>query len=498
MLANGCFVSDASHRYDDPEQADHLAGLQEQGPDADRRQLLAGRERRRDQRRDDRRALRDRRQQRRHARHRAVLDRRRRAGAGDQAQSSTRAARLREWTLYEAMRCAPDQPALHATSRSPREALRARARQRALRAQRRQPPGLARGRRARTPRRAGRCATSTCPRWRAYLEHTGGARDAAPIPTTSTPRRLRMRAAAPTNTREQLDEVPLHLVVGVRLGDLAVTDARAAAPEHRRRRLDLPVRAEPAARAARRGPRRRDDDAARAGRGRRCSELLDDPRRDRARGARRRRPPRRRWPSSSRASRRGVRLRRALRRARWPEALARACGVAGCRRNRNRVERGRSGGDFQAEPGRAVGVGELLGERADAVGGGQRGELDRREHAERVAVGVEEAASGVAGDAGGRGVELLAPAAPFFLIAEAHAGLRAERADAQAQDRVAVAEDPFALRETRRAPAPLGPPQNGTVGLTLATCDGSDLDQSQVVIRARVRVFLLGFLHRDP
>ena len=52
-----------------------------QGADPDRRQLLAGRERSRHQRRDDRRALRDRRQQRRHARHRAVLDRRRRARA---------------------------------------------------------------------------------------------------------------------------------------------------------------------------------------------------------------------------------------------------------------------------------------------------------------------------------------------------------------------------------------------------------------------------------
>ena len=33
MLANGCFVSDANHRFDDPEQADHLAGVRDaRGP----------------------------------------------------------------------------------------------------------------------------------------------------------------------------------------------------------------------------------------------------------------------------------------------------------------------------------------------------------------------------------------------------------------------------------------------------------------------------------
>ena len=82
MLANGCFVTDANHRFDDPDTPDHLAGLREQGPDEDRRQRLARRQRRRHQRRDDRRALRDRRQQRRHAGHPAVLDRCGRAGQG--------------------------------------------------------------------------------------------------------------------------------------------------------------------------------------------------------------------------------------------------------------------------------------------------------------------------------------------------------------------------------------------------------------------------------
>ncbi len=48
MLANGCFVSDASHRYEDPDAPGSLAGLREQGPHANRRELLAGRERCRD------------------------------------------------------------------------------------------------------------------------------------------------------------------------------------------------------------------------------------------------------------------------------------------------------------------------------------------------------------------------------------------------------------------------------------------------------------------
>ena len=81
MLANGCFVTDANHRFDDPDRpVPGRASLE--GTDADRRQRLARRERRRHERRDDRRALRDRRQQRRDAGHPAVLDRGRRAGEG--------------------------------------------------------------------------------------------------------------------------------------------------------------------------------------------------------------------------------------------------------------------------------------------------------------------------------------------------------------------------------------------------------------------------------
>ena len=41
MLANGCFVTDGNHRFDDPRHADHLAGLHVEGADAHRRQHLA-------------------------------------------------------------------------------------------------------------------------------------------------------------------------------------------------------------------------------------------------------------------------------------------------------------------------------------------------------------------------------------------------------------------------------------------------------------------------
>ena len=81
MLANGCFVSDASHRYDDPDQAGPVAGLHLEGPHANWRQLLAGCARGGYEWRHRRRALRDRRGQRRHARHSAFLDRRRCPGA---------------------------------------------------------------------------------------------------------------------------------------------------------------------------------------------------------------------------------------------------------------------------------------------------------------------------------------------------------------------------------------------------------------------------------
>ena len=41
MLANGCFVTDANHRFDDPDKPVPVAGLHVEGPDAARRQRLA-------------------------------------------------------------------------------------------------------------------------------------------------------------------------------------------------------------------------------------------------------------------------------------------------------------------------------------------------------------------------------------------------------------------------------------------------------------------------
>src|SRR5690348_4804144 len=59
------------------------------------------------------------------------------------------------------------------------------------------------------------------PHWRAYMELTGGARMLAE-PESHEPRRTRMVQRA-NEYAEQLAEVPVHIVVGVRLEDLAVT-----------------------------------------------------------------------------------------------------------------------------------------------------------------------------------------------------------------------------------------------------------------------------------
>ncbi len=61
------------------------------------------------------------------------------------------------------------------------------------------------------------------PAWRAYMEQTGGARMLAE-PEGVDPARLRMVRRA-DEFASAIAEVPLHLVVGVRLEDLAVTDA---------------------------------------------------------------------------------------------------------------------------------------------------------------------------------------------------------------------------------------------------------------------------------
>ncbi len=60
------------------------------------------------------------------------------------------------------------------------------------------------------------------PHWRAYMERTGGAAMLAD-PDPPDPRRARMVRRA-DEFAERMHEVPLHLVVCVRLADLAITD----------------------------------------------------------------------------------------------------------------------------------------------------------------------------------------------------------------------------------------------------------------------------------
>jgi nitroreductase len=129
--------------------------------------------------------------------------------------------------LYEAMRCAP-------TSRRfkpepvPRELLR-----RALEVARFAPSGGNRqGWRVLAvedapTRRALR--DLYLPGWRAYSEQTGAAALLAADPASVDARLLRMIRGA-DDYALHFDEVPLHLVVGVRLDDLAVTDAGLPRP----------------------------------------------------------------------------------------------------------------------------------------------------------------------------------------------------------------------------------------------------------------------------
>lgn len=62
------------------------------------------------------------------------------------------------------------------------------------------------------------------PGWRAYTESTGAAALLAADPASVDPRLL-ARARGADEYAQRLHELPLHLVVGVRLADLAVTDA---------------------------------------------------------------------------------------------------------------------------------------------------------------------------------------------------------------------------------------------------------------------------------
>ncbi len=127
--------------------------------------------------------------------------------------------------LYEAMRCAPTSRRF-APQAVPREALL-----RALEVARFAPSGGNRqGWRViavEDPGTRRALRDLYLPGWRAYMERTGGA---ALLAAAESPgaqldaRRLRMLRLA-DEYAQQLHEVPLHLLVGVRLGDLAVTDA---------------------------------------------------------------------------------------------------------------------------------------------------------------------------------------------------------------------------------------------------------------------------------
>src|SRR5271165_3512967 len=123
--------------------------------------------------------------------------------------------------LYEAMRCAPTSRRFEAEPVA-REAL-----VRVLDAARFAPSGGNRqGWRVVVVEDAARRAALRdlyLPHWQAYLEQTGGALMLAE-PERFDPARVRMVRRA-NEYAERLDEVPVHLVVGVRLEDLAVTDA---------------------------------------------------------------------------------------------------------------------------------------------------------------------------------------------------------------------------------------------------------------------------------
>ncbi len=128
--------------------------------------------------------------------------------------------------LFEAMRCAPTSRRFKADP-VPREALA-----RALENARFAPSGGNRqGWRVVVVQDAERRAALRelyLPHWRAYLEQTGAARMLADRSKLGQqgfdPARVRMVRLA-DQYAERLEQVPVHVVVGVRLADLAVTDA---------------------------------------------------------------------------------------------------------------------------------------------------------------------------------------------------------------------------------------------------------------------------------
>ena len=110
MFANGCFVTDGNHRFDDRERPVTWQGFTTKGPDARRRQRVVRRQRRHHQRRDDRGAVRHRGQLGRHRRHPGRLDRRRLAGPraqGDHMGGQPRSQRVVSITRPRATHAAP-------------------------------------------------------------------------------------------------------------------------------------------------------------------------------------------------------------------------------------------------------------------------------------------------------------------------------------------------------------------------------------------------------
>src|ERR1700754_4534078 len=90
-------------------------------------------------------------------------------------------------------------------------------------------------------------------------------------------------------------------------------------------------------------------------------------------------------------------------------------------------------------------VRDLARQVADAVAARDRRDLERAQHAERATLTVDERAAGVTGDARGDRVDGVVPAAG--VLTEAHALLRRQLRDAEAQRGVAVGEDLVGLRD---------------------------------------------------
>lgn len=123
--------------------------------------------------------------------------------------------------LYEAMRCAPT------SRRFTGEPVATEALRRAFDSARFAPSGGNRqGWRVvvvREPERRRAIRDHYLPHWRRYMEETGGARMLS-APEEFDPARVRMVQRA-DGYAQRMDEVPVHLLVFVRLDDLVVTDS---------------------------------------------------------------------------------------------------------------------------------------------------------------------------------------------------------------------------------------------------------------------------------